>query len=219
MTRRLFHHHVLVACVTVFLWAGLLPGLEPARAANQSVVELPVSFQVRNTNTSKAPCVSDGATYTVKGHITAPQGALAPGQAPTVTFYLYGYEGGEWNWHLKGVPGYDHAAEMAKLGNVSLTVDELGYGASGRPQDGNLTCQGALADAAHQIIQQLRTGQYKLGRRAPVRVSTVVLAGHDVGGQVAEIEAYSYADVNGLIDMTMADQGFTPWIIQRSLVA
>src|SRR5436190_17921237 len=136
MTRRPFHHQVLIACATVLLWTGLLPGL--ARAADRSVVELPVSFTVSNTNTSADPCLSDGATYTVKGHITAPQGSLATSKDRAIAFYLYGYEGGEWNWALKAVPGYDYPAEMAKLGHISLTVDELGYGASGIPRDGNL---------------------------------------------------------------------------------
>src|SRR5436309_5684706 len=138
-------------------------GLPSARAAGRNVVELPVSFQVVNSNTSQDPCLSDGLGYTVEGHITAPQSALRGSTAPPITTYLYGYEGGEWNWDLKGVPGYDYAAEMAKHGHVSLTLDELGYGASGHPQDGNLTCQGALADIAHQIIQRQRSGDYGLG--------------------------------------------------------
>jgi len=217
MTRRPSHHHVLIACVTVLLWTGLLPGL--ARAADQSVVELPVSFKVSNTNTSKDPCFSDGATYTVKGHITAPQGSLATSKDRTIAFYLYGYEGGEWNWALRAVPGYDYPAEMAKQGHISLTIDELGYGASGIPRDGNLTCQGAEADITHQIIQKLRTGAYALGTGPGVPFSKIVLAGHDVGGQVAEIEAYSYSDIDGLLLVTFADQGFTPWIIERSNVA
>src|SRR3954471_21692959 len=120
----------LIACLVAIALTGFLPSPAPARAADQSVVELPVSFHVRNTNTSVDPCLSDGADYTVKGHITAPQGALATGRSPAITLYLYGYDGGEWNWHLKGVPDYDYAAEMAKLGHVSLTIDELGYGAS-----------------------------------------------------------------------------------------
>jgi pimeloyl-ACP methyl ester carboxylesterase len=102
---------------------------------------------------------------------------------------------------------------------VSLTLDELGYGASDHPQDGNLTCQGALADVAHQIIGDLRSGSYSLDGAPGVRFDTVVLAGHDVGGQVAEIEAYSYDDIDGLILATWADQGFTSWIVQRSAVA
>ena len=220
MRARLFHHeNVLYLCVVALLWTGATFVSEPASAAGQSVVDLPVSFAVHNTNTSKDPCYSDGADYTVKGHISAPQGSLATGHGDVITIYLYGYEGGEWNWHLQGVPGYDHAAEMARLGHISLTIDELGYGASGIPPDGNLTCQGAEADITHQIIEQLRSGQYSLGTGRGVPFSKIVLAGHDVGGQVAEIEAYSYSDIDGLLLVTFADQGFTPWIIERATVA
>lgn len=192
---------------------------ESARAASPSVVELPVSFQVTNSNTSRDPCLSDGRRYTIRGHITGPASVLRQSPAPPITMYVYGYEGGEWNWDLKGVSGYDYAAEMAKLGHVSLTLDELGYGASGHPQDGNLTCQGALGDIAHQLIQKLRSGDYSLGGGPGLRFTTVVLAGHDVGGQVAEIEAYSYHDINGLILTTWADQGFTSWILRRAAIA
>jgi pimeloyl-ACP methyl ester carboxylesterase len=193
-----------------------------AHAAAQSTVELPVAFQVKNTDTSQAPCVSglpDGATYTIQGHISGPHAALASGKASRITVYLFGYEAGEWNWDLKGVPGYDYAAEVAKQGHVSLTIDELGYGASGHPANGNETCQGAEADIAHQIIQKLRHGEYALGEGPGIAFKTVVLVGHDVGGQVAEIEAYSYKDINGLILVTWADQGFTPYIIETSTKA
>src|SRR4051795_6102657 len=99
-----------------------------APAAAQSTVEVPVAFQVKNTNTSQSPCNSglpDGATYTIRGHISGPQAALASGRADLITVYLFGYEAGEWNWHLKGTPGYDYAAELARRGEVSLTLDEL----------------------------------------------------------------------------------------------
>lgn len=58
-----------------------------------------------------------------------------------------------------------------------------------------------------------------LGTGRGVAFSKVVLAGHDVGGQVAEIEAYSYSDIDGLLLVTYADQGFTPFIIERATVA
>ena len=204
------------------VWTSLLLALCAAPAAAQSTVEIPVAFQVKNTNTSKAPCysgVADGATYTIRGHISGPQASLASGKARSITVYLFGYEAGEWNWDLKGVPGYDYAAEMAKQGHVSLTLDELGYGASGHPANGNETCEGAEADITHQIIQKLRHGLYTLGEYPGIKFSKVVLAGHDVGGAVAEIEAYSYTDIDGLILISFADQGFTPYITERSTIA
>src|SRR5256714_835158 len=199
----------------------------PARAADTQsaaggIVEVPVAFQVVNSDTSGAPCnparPSDGKTYTVRGHLTGPRGALLAPHSGAVTLYLFGYEGGEWNWHLKNVSGYDYAAEMARLGHVSLTIDELGYGASGRP-NGNDTCMGAQADVAHQIVSQLRAGSYTLGSGPGISFAAVTLAGHDVGGQIAEIEAYSYKDIDRLILATWADQGLTPWILQRGTQA
>jgi pimeloyl-ACP methyl ester carboxylesterase len=213
---------LFAAVVIGLIWTGLLLVSGPASASAQSTVEIPVSFQVKNTDTPPAPpCNSglpDGATYTIRGHISGPQAALASGKARSITAYLFGYEGGEWNWDLKGVPGYDYATEMARLGHVSLTLDELGYGASGHPANGNETCQGAEADTIHQIVQKLRKGEYTLPDSPTIKFSKVVLTGHDVGGEVAEIEAYSFHDIDGLI-LTWADQGFTPLVIERATVA
>jgi pimeloyl-ACP methyl ester carboxylesterase len=72
---------------------------------------------------------------------------------------------------------------------------------------------------AHQIIAQLRSGGYAVDRGLPVKFKKVVLAGHDAGGAIAEIEAYSYKDTDGRIDglalVTYADQGFTPLLMER----
>jgi pimeloyl-ACP methyl ester carboxylesterase len=197
----------------------LLGAQAGAAGAAVPIVELPVAFQVTNTDTSFLLCPSNGATYTVRGHITGPRAALASGSAKSITMYLSGYESAEWTWDLKGVRGYDYAVEMARRGQVSLTLDELGYGASGHPANGNETCQGAEADITHQIVQKLRHGAYTLGARPGIEFSNVILAGHDIGGEVAEIEAYSYEDINGLMLVTYADQGQTPYIIERATVA
>ena len=216
-------------CVASFVltglaWLVLLGALAGVAGAAVPIVELPVAFQVTNTDTSLLPCLSNGATYTINGHITGPQPALASGKANSITMYLTGYETAEWTWDLKGVPGYDYAAEMARRGQVSLTLDELGYGTSGHPTNGNETCQGAEADITHQIVQKLRHGSYTLGAGPGIEFSKVILAGHDVGGAVAEIEAYSYEqngqpDIDGLILVTYADQGFTPYIIEKATLA
>ena len=85
------------------LSTGLFLALSGTSTAAQGTVELPVAFQVQNTDTSQAPCppgsvASDGATYTVRGHISGPAAALASGKAHAITVYLFGYEAGEWNW-------------------------------------------------------------------------------------------------------------------------
>jgi pimeloyl-ACP methyl ester carboxylesterase len=188
-----------------------LPG---SAAGSSRVVDLPVAFQVKNTNTSGVACQSDGALYVVRGHLVGPRAALRRSGVRVVTVYLYGNDTGGWNWRFTAVPGYDHPAELAKRGHVSLTIDMLGYGASGHP-GGFESCVGSQADVAHQIVTDLRKGEYSIAGRRPIAFSAVVLAGHDVGGQIAEIEAYSYKDVDGLILVTWAEQGFTPFLQER----
>lgn len=190
---------------------GLLSVTTSGALASSSatrVVAVPVGFQVKNTNTSGLACPSDGAAYVVRGHLTGPRSAL---RAAAVTVYLYGLDTGGWNWRLTAVPGYDFAAQLARRGHVSLTIDMLGYGASGHPY-GFESCIGSQADVTHQIIAQLRSGNYSIAEGSPVAYRRVVLAGHDVGGQIAQVEAYSYKDVDGLIVVTWAEQGFTPFL-------
>ena len=175
----------------------------PARG----VVEKPVSFTVRNTNTTDAACASDGGTYRVKGLLVGPASAFASGRAPAVTIYLHGFSfGGKFLWSFKPVNGYDLPVEFAKRGHVSLSIDRLGYDDSPHPQ-GLLNCLGSSADVVHQIVQQLRGG--------PMRFGKVFLAGHDTGGAVAEIEAYTYNDIDGLVVWGWADQGFSQWVLDR----
>src|SRR5689334_5372673 len=90
----------LIALLCVLMWAMVAGPLPSASAAGQRVVELPVAFQVINSNTSQDPCLSDGSRYTIRGHITGPESAFRGSPTSPITMYLYGYEGGEWNWDL-----------------------------------------------------------------------------------------------------------------------
>ena len=110
-----FFAAVLSAAVS----SGILLAQGATPAAAQSAVELPVAFQVKNTNTSPASCSSglaDGATYTIRGHISGPPAALASGKAELITIYLFGYEAGEWNWDLKGCPDTTTRAKSQRKG-------------------------------------------------------------------------------------------------------
>lgn len=190
---------------------ALLPATSAAAA--RTVVDVPVAFTVQNTNTSQVPCASDGSSYVVRGHLTGPRAAIEHPAPRAVTLYYEGFESGEWNWRFRSVPGYDYAADMADRGQVSVTVDQIGYGASGHPL-GYLTCFGAQADVAHQIIGQLRHGSYTATGEPAVAFQKVVFAGHDIGGGIAEIEAYSYHDVDALMLFTWQDQGQTPYLLR-----
>ncbi|TFD72767.1 hypothetical protein, partial [Cryobacterium sp. Hb1] len=74
-----------------------------AAAANQNgsdtkadaVTSLPVSFEVENVNRSKVACASDGATYTVRGHIVGPTQVLEREKVTGATLYLHGLSFGE----------------------------------------------------------------------------------------------------------------------------
>jgi len=201
----------LTTCLAVTATAvgtGVASG--SARAAEPAgVVDVPVAFAVKNTNTSRVSCASDGAPYTVRGHLIAPASQLAGRGPQAVTLYLHGLGYGEFFWHFTGVPGYDFATELARAGNASLVIDRLGYGASGKPP-GQQSCYGSQADVTHQLVGQLRAGSYQAGGAAARAFSRVVLASHSAEGFTAQNEAYTYRDIDGLMVFSFADSGSTP---------
>ncbi len=188
-----------------------------ARADNhRAVVDAPITFQVRNLDrTSLGPieertCPADpatrGATWTIHGHLVAPVAGVHRAHR-TVTLYVHGLAAdGDTSFAFDAVPGYDFAVEEARAGHTSVVIDRVGYGDSTKP-DGNDLCTGAEADMVHQVVAHLRAGDYggpSFGR--------VALAGHSAGGLIAEIEAYTFRDVDALAVFAYADQGFTPFL-------
>jgi pimeloyl-ACP methyl ester carboxylesterase len=174
------------------------------KAKTFKAASVSVTFTVRNTNTSQFACTSDGATYQVKGHITGPASALSAKKkrkkprAKGATLYLHGLGLGEWLWNFPAVSSYNYALQQARAGHVSVTVDRIGYGASGRP-DGNQSCIGSQADVAHQIVQALKTGSYARAVGKAAKYKRVAIAGHSAAGEISILETYSYNDVNALI--------------------
>jgi pimeloyl-ACP methyl ester carboxylesterase len=193
----------------------LVLAVSPSTAAAKSVktTSLPVTFTVQNVNQTKLACGTDGATYQIKGHLTGPQTVVKSSSSQTsasrkskrrksrrktVTLYLHGLGFGEWMWHFTAVPAYDYATLQAKSGHVSVTIDRLGYDASGRPE-GKQSCLAGQASIAHQIIGALRKGSYTVEGGKPIAFKKVALAGHSIGAQIAMIEAYSFRDISGLV--------------------
>ena len=173
-------------------------------AADEPPAELvsqPVSFVVQNVNKTAVPCGGDSKTYTVRGHLTGPASALGSTESTSGTLYLHGLELGEWFWQVP-VAGFNHAEEMAKRGHVSVTIDRLGYGLSDH-ESGHKSCVGTHATIAHQIVEQLRAGSYS-GDLHP-RFARVALAGHSLGGAIAQVEAYSFRDVDAVAILSYAD--------------
>lgn len=176
-----------------------------ATASTAGISSLPVSFEVRNVNRSKVACHADGRTYTVRGHLVGPSAALRNHSAHAATLYLHGLGFGEFFWDFSAVAGYDYAADQARAGQVSVVVDRLGYGASSKVP-GRAICVGSRADIAHQMVLDLRNGHYTVGGASAPRFSTVVLAGHSYGAQIAQVEAYSFGGINGLVLIGYSDR-------------
>ncbi|MFC8182271.1 hypothetical protein CH293_17915 [Rhodococcus sp. 14-2470-1b] len=87
--------HAVAAVIVALMSAALMigaPGRSTAQPAPPNVVDVPVSFTVRNVNDTAVPCSADGRTSTVRGHLTAP----AAGIGSAVTLYEHGIAAGEW---------------------------------------------------------------------------------------------------------------------------
>jgi pimeloyl-ACP methyl ester carboxylesterase len=200
MRRKTLILPLLAISAGAFAATGAAPS---ARAANgDPIAELPVSFQVVNSNTTSVRCNADGKNYTVHGHIVAPSSALT--HPDVATLYLHAVTFGEYYWNLKSIAGYDYAGQEASLGNVSVIVDRLGFGSSDRPPGMDM-CFGSVADVAHQIVQDLRGGHYQVESGAVPAFPHVFIGGASVGGMSSMIEDYTFHDVDGVINFAWGD--------------
>ena len=200
----------------VALGATLFPA--PAAEAKQAkTASIPVEFQVQNVNHSALDCPTDGETYTVRGSIVGPRRDLRSGRAETTTLYLHGLAFGQFLFDFKELPNFDYAERQATRGLTSVVIDRLGYGDSDKPA-GVSSCLGGQADVAHQIAQQLKAGTFDVtsGRRAP-RFRQVILAGHSIGGLIAELTAVSFPDaIDGLAVIAFSNNAATPLKMQTA---
>jgi pimeloyl-ACP methyl ester carboxylesterase len=207
----------LSLALLVVVALAVAPGLAQARFAR--VASYPVTFAVQNVDRSKLICGTDGASYEIKGFITGPKSKLSRASRKkrsskrAATLYLHGLGFGEWFWHPNSpvagpaaIPlSSNYVLNQAEAGHVSVTIDRLGYDASGHPE-GLKSCLGGQADIAHQVIQALRSGKYSVTGTNPVRFKHVALAGHSIGGEIAMLEAYSFKDIDALAVISFSYQ-------------
>lgn len=180
------------------------------RAGDKSepLLQREVSFTVQNVNNSNVRCESDGETYTVRGHITGPLSQVT--HPSSVTLFLHGLSYGEFFTNYTEDLDYNFAYKQAEAGHVTVTIDRLGYDSSDKPI-GTDICFGSRADIAHQMVLQLRSGDYQTkGVSRSVAFEKVVLAGHSVGAIIAQVEAYSFGDIDGLMVLSYSDTTVSP---------
>lgn len=182
--------------------------------AVRGIVERPVAFSVVNQNRTGSGCEPDGLTYTLRGTLHAPRGALSAG-ADAVALYLHGSGDGS-SWHFEAFPARDHVARMAELGHVSVTFHSLGYGTSDM-LPGTSVCAGSYVDMHSQVIGKLRSGDYTLGARSGPAFERVALVGHSGGGLLAEAETIMFGDADALVIAGWADVGIKPFFFDAAV--
>jgi len=157
-----------------------------------------VSFPVTIQNRSSVPCLASGSgPAEIAATLVTPNHHSSSG----LTVYVHGLGFDRSFWSFDAIAGLDYAAALASAGHASLLIDRLGYGDSTKP-DGNASCIGVQADIVHQVIGQLPA-------RFP-QFTRVALVGHSAGGAVAQVEAYSFHDVDAVALVSYADQGASP---------
>ena len=204
MKSRLAPHRRPLVRILLSLAALVASSAMPAFAQNEIVLDIPVTFTVRNTNPTQTPCATDRKTYEIKGHIVGPDPLVRSSEPVPMTLYTHGIGWGEFYWHMTTKPAYDYAGQMGHLGHVSVVYDQLGYGASGRPS-GLLNCYGGEASIAHQIADALRSGNYTATGSPVIRASKVALASNQAAALVSQPAASTYRDFDALIVTSFSD--------------
>ena len=175
-----------------------------------------VSFEVVNTNGTPLPCAADGETYTLTGRLVGLGRELRRDELYRVLVHVHDLGTGAWFWDLRREQRTSYAVGMARRGHVSLVLDRLGYGDDGLA-DGMSTCFGAQADIVHQVVQQLRSGDYATAGRRSTPAGHAVLVGHGLGAAVAQLAAATFQDVGGLVQMSWSDTAAAPTRLQDVL--
>lgn len=174
-----FVRFAAAAAVLVTLSAAVFAGESPASGIKVDPVRLPVTL-------------SNGNTYEVAGHLYY-QGSR---RNRTVLLALHGGNYNHRYWDVPEINGHEYsfARYMAARKYAVLAIDQLGTGASARP-DGDLLTLDNTASAIHQIIGRLRAGGGDIGHA----FERVVLVGHSLGSINALYAQGTYHDADAVI--------------------
>lgn len=166
----------------------------------------PVSYDVTLNEDALLP----GSRYTVRGFSYTSRGARE------VALLLHGFGFGHREWDLPVASPdpqnpyvYSTARYLAAHGIDAIAIDELGIGSSDHPAflDARLLTIPAYASMTHQIVASLHA-----------RYQKVVLVGGSSGGEIANVEAGRYRDVDGLVNAGFCDLPlFSPGLLAKNL--
>lgn len=186
------------------------PSTQAGAKRGTDAVSRRVAFEVSDTNTTSVPCAADNRAYTLHGRLVGPRGTLGKASIHRVNVLVHDSTSGSWFWHLRSHPAFDYASRLAERGETSLVLDRLGYDHS-PIGDGRATCLGAQASMLHTVVQHLYAGKFTFpGSDRPLAAPAaehVVLHGHGVGAAIAQVEAGTFDDVDGLVLMSWTDSG------------
>ncbi len=204
-----------LAALATVLGLALVAIVVPAAPADAAggageTISRKVVLTLRNTAAgTDVLCSADNTDRKVRARLIGPRQKVY-GRAGSMRINVLAHDVGTggWFWNLPGKRNrrYDYASRLAARGQLSLVVDRLGYDRSPL-RNGDRTCLGAQAEMLHQIVIRVRAGDYRFvgDRHAAPAASFVAVHAHGQGALVAQIEAATFDDVDGLVLMGWSD--------------
>ena len=198
----------VAALVAVMLFAFQSPPVEAATQASQwngGLSIQTVCFTVYNTG-DPLPSTLYGLRYTY-GH---------PENSTPAIVLVHGIASSTANWDF--TPSWSVARRLAMAGFVVISYDRLGFAKSvyNRPKGGNLILITNQRDMLHQLVGEVKTGNYTTTQgsdcSAPQVASTlanptVVIIGHSAGGAIVQGYPGEYHDVAAMVQANYSNQG------------
>ena len=137
--------------------------------------------------------LSDGHRYAVAGwlyHV----GPIQRHRVLQVAVHGITYDHKYWDIGTLNGTDYSYARWMAREGHAVLAIDQIGSGASGRP-DGDFLSLDETASALHQVLVNLRGKHSPIGRG----FQSIALVGHSNGSLTSIYEAGTYHDADAVV--------------------
>ena len=147
-------------------------------------------------------------SYTRAGPSSSARAARCSARTPTgSTCSCTTSRPGSWFWHLRRHPAYDYAAALARRRDRRWCSTGSGT-APARCPTATRPASAPRPTCSTRWSSTCARGCYRFAgsRRATPAAHHVVLHGHAVGAAIAELEAATYDDVDGLVLMSWTDR-------------